>query len=92
MKSFLICLVFSLVGFTLAATPCNKNSDCNNGVCVEYFCLCTKGFVSYGTNQTCNYQQKEKLTAFLLSFLIGSTGADWFYLAQGNAGNKQANE
>ncbi len=83
MKSLLICLV-CLVGL---ATACTRNSDCNNGVCQESVCLCNKGFVSFGTNQTCNYQQKEKLTAFLLSFLIGSTGADWFYLAQGNGGN-----
>ena len=87
MKCLLLICLFCL-GFTLT-TSCTMNSDCNNGICQEALCLCNKGFVSYGTNQTCNYQQKEKLTAFILSLLIGSTGADWFYLARGNGGNKQ---
>jgi TM2 domain-containing membrane protein YozV len=28
----------------------------------------------------CNYKQKSKLTAFLLSFFVGGYGADYFYL------------
>lgn len=37
-------------------------------------------------DQPCAYEQKKKLTAFLLSLLAGGLGADWFYLAAGNAG------
>ena len=36
------------------------------------------------STKPCAYQQKEKLTVFLLSFFAGSVGADWFYLAAGN--------
>ena len=44
------------------------------------------GYVQYGRrlNVNCKYKQKEKLTAFLLSLIIGSTGADWYYLNAGN--------
>ena len=80
-----VLLIFFLAQLT-NATACNDKSQCGNGACVDQVCVCNKGYVSYGLNQTCNYQQKEKLTAFLLSFLVGSTGADWFYLAQGNGG------
>jgi TM2 domain-containing membrane protein YozV len=34
----------------------------------------------------CAYKGKSKLTAFLISFFVGSFGADWFYLASGDAG------
>jgi hypothetical protein len=32
----------------------------------------------------CNYQQRTKLAAFLLSFFIGIFGVDWFFLSRGN--------
>merc|ERR1719369_1013917 len=32
----------------------------------------------------CIYKAKKKLTTFLLAFLVGGTGADWFYLSCGN--------
>ena len=90
MKALLICLL-CLVDLSLAKS-CSQNSECNNGICQQSICICNKGFVSFGPNQACNYEQKEKLTAFLLSFLVGSTGADWFYLAQGDAGSKHTNK
>ena len=34
----------------------------------------------------CEYAQKSKLTAFLISFFLGAVGGDWFYLSQGTAG------
>jgi hypothetical protein len=79
---FLI-LAISAVMSLNCVNGCTVNADCNNGACQAGVCVCTAGFVSY-QNGTCNYQQKEKLTAFLLSFLVGTTGADWFYLSQGN--------
>jgi TM2 domain-containing membrane protein YozV len=68
------------------SASCTTDSDCNNGRCSsDKTCICTLGYVTY-KNDTCNYKQKEKLTAFLLSFFIGSLGVDWFYLSNGNAG------
>ncbi len=89
MKSGLI-LVFGFVLLGLASsfmdksTACTSDATCNNGVCRNFTCVCTLGYVDFN-NQTCNYKQKEKLTAFLLSFFVGNFGADWFYLANGNS-------
>ena len=72
-----------LVGLSLVhfsnGQSCNTDNMCNNGICRNNTCMCNSGYVSFpfGSNSTCNYEQKNKLTAFLLSFLIGTTGADW---------------
>ena len=90
MKSAFL-LIVSIVLLGLASlsmaqsTACTSDASCNNGVCKNSTCVCTLGYVTFG-NQTCNYKQKEKLTAFLLSFFVGNFGADWFYLASGNGG------
>jgi len=78
-------VLLGLIAKSSAGGACLTDANCNKGRCVNLLCECTAGFVDYG-GVSCNYQQKEKLTAFLLSILIGSTGADWFYLAQGNGG------
>ena len=63
----------------LNGQSCTTDSNCNNGICTKNItCVCNPGFVSYGTNGTCNYEQKQKLTAFLLSFFVGFYGADWY--------------
>ena len=69
----------------ITAQPCSSNSACNNGACENGTCVCFSGYVTY-KNSPCNYEQKQKLTAFLLSFFSGTFGADWFYLARGNSG------
>lgn len=86
MKYFytLIILLLSINLVYLQGDPC-AGVNCNSGTCNNGNCTCKTGYVNY-KNQYCNYQQKEKLVAFLLSFLIGATGADWFYLAVGNGG------
>lgn len=62
---------------------CNTNSECNNGQCGDNkVCQCNLGFVNYD-DKACSYEQKNKVTAFLLSLFLGNFGADWFYLAQG---------
>jgi TM2 domain-containing membrane protein YozV len=74
-----------------AFNPCVTNFDCVHGICdtnkTIASCVCVYGWTLSldGSNQ-CNYQQKSKLAAFLLSFLIGALGADWFYLSVGNSG------
>jgi len=71
--------------------PCTNNIDCGQGICDTNrtigTCICFRGWTLAldGSNQ-CNYQQKSKLAAFLLSFFIGGLGADWFYLSVGNSG------
>lgn len=74
-----------------AFDPCTSNIDCGQGFCDRNrtiaTCICNRGWTLArdGTNQ-CNYQQKSKLAAFLLSFFVGGFGADWFYLSVGNGG------
>lgn len=88
MKSLTFFLTTTLAVICLAGIAngiCNQNTDCNKGECLNSTCICFKGYVTFG-NQQCGYKQKEKLTAFLLSFFIGNLGADWFYLASGDGG------
>ncbi len=74
-----------------AFLPCRSDIDCVQGICniseSNGICICNRGWVLArdGLNQ-CTYQQKSKLTAFLLSFFLGFFGADWFYLSVGNGG------
>lgn len=69
--------------------PCSTDKDCGNGLCKEFadsdsICQCNTGFVSFG-GSACSYEQKNKVTAFLLSLFLGNFGADWFYLARENS-------
>ncbi|KAG5187501.1 hypothetical protein JKP88DRAFT_141257, partial [Tribonema minus] len=48
-------------------------------------CECDTGYVSIDS-EACSYRQKSELVAFLLSFFVVFVGADWFYLASGDAG------
>jgi TM2 domain-containing membrane protein YozV len=92
----LLSLIISITTAQLNLTPraflpCRNNTDCVNGICningSNSICICNSGWVLArdGLNQ-CTYQQKIKLTAFLLSFFLGFFGADWFYLSAGNGG------
>lgn len=59
---------------------------CGNGACtISGVCQCNDAWVDRD-GAACSYEQKSKLTAFLLSFFAGGVGADWFYLARGNGG------
>ena len=68
----------------------NCSESCGAGWCVKTTsfslgsCLCMKPYIDLG-NKRCVYQAKSKLVAFLLSFLVGGLGADWFYLSGGSA-------
>lgn len=55
--------------------------DASSGVCV-----CDTNYITYNNAEGvgCNYNQKKQLVAFLLSFFVGYTGAEHFYL--GNLG------
>ena len=71
----LVLTVVCLIDNCLTAS-CQTDTDCNHGKCLSnQTCLCDKGYVTFNsTSQNCNYEQKKKLTAFLLSFLVGLTG------------------
>jgi TM2 domain-containing membrane protein YozV len=64
---------------------CSSNQNCAypNGQCVLNQCVCSKGWIIVDQSG-CTYQLKSKLTAFLLSFFVGTFGVDWFYLSRGN--------
>ncbi len=82
-----IILVVSFLLLNLSSVhslaPCKTDVDCSNGKCRNDSCKCIPGFVTHKGEQ-CSYQQRDKTTAFLLSFLIGTTGVDWFFLARGS--------
>ena len=68
----------------------NCSLDCGlNGFCRinenNQVCVCDKNWIDH-KGETCSYEQRSKLVAFLLSFLVGGLGVDWFYLARGNVG------
>jgi TM2 domain-containing membrane protein YozV len=74
-----------------AVDTCSSDLYCVHGICdrnrTTPVCFCDRGWtLSRDGVQVCNYQQKSKLAAFLLSFFIGGLGADWFYLSVGNGG------
>ena len=68
----------------------NCSEFCGVGACVKTTefslgsCLCIKPYIDMG-DKRCVYPAKSKLVAFLLSFLVGGIGVDWFYLSGGGA-------
>jgi TM2 domain-containing membrane protein YozV len=65
---------------------CSQDNECGLGFCRAYMCQCYPGYISWYYMEPCAYEQRKKLTAFLLSFFVGTFGVDWFYLSRGNAG------
>lgn len=61
---------------------CFDDFECGRGFCQGYICHCYRGFITWRSMQSCRYEQRTKLTAFLLSFFLGIFGADWFYLSR----------
>ncbi len=79
-------LVFGLVAYANCSNAtCTDSSQCGNGQCTKELCVCSTGYISYN-DEICNYKQKPKLVAFMLSLFAGTLGVDWFYLAEGNSG------
>jgi len=63
-----------------------SDSDCGLGFCRAYMCQCYPGYISWYYMEPCTYEQRKKLTAFLVSFFVGELGIDWFLLSRGNGG------
>jgi TM2 domain-containing membrane protein YozV len=65
---------------------CSNDNECGLGFCRAYMCQCYPGYITWYFMETCAYEQRKKLTAFLVSFFVGTLGVDWFYLSRGNGG------
>jgi hypothetical protein len=65
---------------------CSEDKECGLGFCRAYMCQCYHGYTTWHFMDTCAYKQRTKLTAFLVSFFVGTLGVDWFVLSRGNAG------
>lgn len=65
---------------------CQDDSECGRGYCEAYMCQCYRGYISWYFMETCSYEQRTKLSAFLVSFFVGILGIDWFLLSRGNPG------
>jgi hypothetical protein len=65
---------------------CSSNINCGYpyGQCLLNQCVCSSGWI-IRDQSGCTYQQKSKLTPFLLSFFLGFIGVDCFYLSLSNA-------
>ena len=65
---------------------CSEDIECGLGYCRAYMCQCYRGYISWYFTEICTYEQRSKLTAFLVSFFVGIFGIDWFVLSRGNIG------
>ena len=65
---------------------CTSDKDCNKGLChialefeslkiINSECVCYTPYVSH--KGICNYKQRDKSTALLLSIFLGTFGIDW---------------
>ena len=59
---------------------CAGHGVCISNGTVNYACKCDPGYNNFecGENVQCCYQQKKRVTMFLLSFFVGWTGAPYF--------------
>jgi len=91
----LTAIVLAVAAVPEGGIPCTSQGQCGEGICdfghqfntttKINVCKCDDGYLDW-EDKPCAYAKKSKLTAFLLSFLIGGFGVDWFYLAQGSGG------
>lgn len=62
---------------------CISDRECRTyGWCEDGDCRCEKGWITLYNNEQCSYKQSSKIIAFILSFLGGSVGIDWFVLSR----------
>jgi hypothetical protein len=62
---------------------CVSDKDCHmHGWCKDGDCICEKGWITCCNSRQCSYQQSSKILAFILSFIAGCTGIDWFVLSR----------
>ncbi|KAL6059138.1 TM2 domain-containing membrane protein YozV, variant 2 [Balamuthia mandrillaris] len=83
----LSCLCHATVNALVGQQPCTSAEDCpSHATCVKPAedvageCHCDEGYTNHEGTLDCDYQQKSKKSAFLLTFLLGPWGAGRFYL------------
>jgi hypothetical protein len=79
----------SILKSPIRSRKCTYHKDCPiHSWCYGSRCFCEEGWVMSKSKTKCHlaYKHKSKWTAFGLSFFLGGTGADWFYLARENKG------
>lgn len=69
---------------------CINDLNCNNGICItDPFdptlneCQCDDGYTDHD-GDICNYRQRSQTVAVILAFVVGWTGAFWYYLSFGS--------
>ena len=64
---------------------CETDGDCGDyGHCKNGKCICNEGYTTWKTSDVCSYRQEKRSVAFILSFVFGPSGVDWFFLSRGN--------
>jgi hypothetical protein len=64
-------------------STCISDSDCHlHGWCQDGNCKCEKGWITWCNSRQCSYEQSSKILAFILSFIVGCAGIDWFFLSR----------
>lgn len=84
---------FVLLSATVSAQNCSDLDNCSgrgicDGVGGNWTCICEDEWATFpvpgpgDAEVYCNYERKEQLTAFLLSFFLGGWGAGHWYIEQ----------
>jgi hypothetical protein len=64
-------------------STCLSDRDCRtHGWCNDGDCKCEKGWITWYNSRPCSYKQSSKMMTFILSFVVGSAGVDWFVLSR----------
>lgn len=76
---FLFCvfLCCSAEFLCLSRTDCNHHGECNEN---RSDCICEAGYVTFKSDDKCNYEQKNRIIAFILHLLMFFIGAGEWYL------------
>mmetsp|Transcript_62473 Transcript_62473/g.99311 ORF Transcript_62473/g.99311 Transcript_62473/m.99311 type:complete len:191 (+) Transcript_62473:105-677(+) len=94
--SLLLVIICISCLFAISSAQCRPEIECSaRGVCVDsgnndtWSCICDEGWTTHPVpNSTtidavyCNYERKQQLVAFLLSFFVGLFAAGRFYIGQ----------
>ncbi|UJR35607.1 hypothetical protein I4U23_028358 [Adineta vaga] len=62
---------------------CLTDKDCFlHSYCDDGDCLCEKGWITWRDHRQCSYKQSSKILTFIISFMMGCMGIDWFLLSR----------
>ena len=86
MRHILIVVFLGILSSYAWSYTCDTSNACGHGFCdtTTQLCKCDSGWVDDRSGTSCSYEQKKQLTAFLLEFFLGATGAGQFYVGNNN--------